>query len=85
MKKAEQAAGSAAGQARESERKRQAAEAKLADVSTSLQSVTKEREFLRSLNETLLSNQKEFQQRLQEAKQEAVAKEATIKDLQEQV
>lgn len=52
---------------------------------TSVQRVTEEKDFLRSLNETLLSNQKEFKDLLNAAKDDVAVKEATIKDLQEQV
>lgn len=51
----------------------------------SLSKVTEEREFLRSLNETLLSNQKEFSSKLAAAQAELKEKDAQLQDLQEQV
>jgi hypothetical protein len=50
-----------------------------------LSKVTEEREFLRSLNETLLSNQKEFNTQLAAAQAELKDKDAQLQDLQEQV
>lgn len=50
-----------------------------------LSKVTEEREFLRSLNETLLSNQKEFNTQLAAAQVELKDKDAQLQDLQEQV
>lgn len=44
-----------------------------------------EREFLRSLNETLLANQREFNTRLAASQAEVTAKQAQLEDLQEQV
>jgi hypothetical protein len=55
------------------------------DVSAQVKKHEQEAGFLRSLNETLLSNQKDFQQKLGAAKTELAAKEETINDLQEQV
>ena len=52
---------------------------------SSLGKVTEEREFLRSLNETLLSNQKEFNSQLAAAQADLKEKEAQLVDLQEQV
>jgi hypothetical protein len=56
-----------------------------ADLMSSLGKVTEEREFLRSLNETLLSNQKEFNSQLAAAQADLKEKEAQLVDLQEQV
>lgn len=47
--------------------------------------MTEEREFLRSLNETLLSNQKDFNSKLATAQADLAAKDAQMQDLQEQV
>lgn len=55
------------------------------ELNSSLSKVTEEREFLRSLNETLLSNQKEFNSKLTAAQAELTAKDAQLQDLQEQV
>jgi uncharacterized protein involved in exopolysaccharide biosynthesis len=54
-------------------------------LTASLSKVTEEREFLRSLNETLLSNQKEFSSKLAAAHAELKDKDAQLQDLQEQV
>jgi hypothetical protein len=40
---------------------------------------------LKSLNDTLLANQKQFQQQLTAAQQQLQEKEAELKDMQEQV
>lgn len=76
------AAGAAAA---DSERRRQAAEKRAADTAAALAKSQKEADFLRSLNETLLSNQKEWQTRAAAAAADAAAKDATIADLNEQV
>jgi hypothetical protein len=55
------------------------------ELTGSLSKVTEEREFLRSLNETLLSNQKEFSSKLAAAQAELKEKDAQLQDLQEQV
>lgn len=55
------------------------------ELTASLSKVTEEREFLRSLNETLLSNQKEFNTKLAAAQAELKDKDAQLQDLQEQV
>lgn len=55
------------------------------DMSGALQQTNKERDFLRSLNETLLANQQDFQKQLTAVKAELVAKEDANRDLQEQV
>lgn len=55
------------------------------DLNSSLSKVTEEREFLRSLNETLLSNQKDFNSKLATAQADLAAKDAQMQDLQEQV
>lgn len=54
-------------------------------MSGALQQTNKERDFLRSLNETLLANQQDFQKQLTAVKAELVAKEDANRDLQEQV
>ena len=51
----------------------------------SVQRMMEDNEFLRSLNETLMANQKDFKDRLAASKEEVAAKEAKIRDLQEQV
>lgn len=56
-----------------------------ADLTSSLGKVTEEREFLRSLNETLLSNQKDFNSKLAAAENALKEKDAQLQDLQEQV
>lgn len=56
-----------------------------ADATASLQRIETEKEFLRSLNETLLSNQKGFKQQLQASKEDVSSKDAMIKDLKDQV
>ena len=83
--KFKQEAEKALAQAKDSDRKRQSADKKLADAVSSLELLKKEKDFFRSLNETLLANQKDFQQQLQLAKTEAVKKEAAFKDMEEQV
>jgi BRCA1-associated protein len=55
------------------------------DTGTAVKRLTEEKEFLRSLNDTLLSNQRDFKSQLQTAKAELATKDASIKDLQEQV
>lgn len=55
------------------------------DLTANLSKVTEEREFLRSLNETLLSNQKEFSSKLAAAQADLKDKDAQLQDLQEQV
>lgn len=49
--------------ARESERKRQVQEKKLLDTVAALAKAREDRDFLKTLNDTLLANQKEFQVR----------------------
>jgi hypothetical protein len=56
-----------------------------AELTGNLSKMTEEREFLRSLNETLLSNQKEFNTQLAAAQAELKDKDAQLQDLQEQV
>ena len=51
----------------------------------SLSKAREERDFLRSLNEQLLSNQKALRTSAEEAKGKLDDRDATIKDLQEQV
>ncbi|GAX80832.1 hypothetical protein CEUSTIGMA_g8267.t1 [Chlamydomonas eustigma] len=71
--------------AKEADRKKQSVDKKLVDAGVAAQRLMEEKEFLRSLNDTLLSNQRDFQNQLKNAKAEVAAKEANIKDLQEQV
>lgn len=56
-----------------------------ADVAAGLSKAREERDFLRTLNETLLANQKDYQVRLEAAAKREEARDATIQDLQEQV
>eukprot|EP00775_Hariotina_reticulata_P010878 gene10878-11032_t len=60
-------------------------EMKEAELSASVNKVREERDFLRSLNETLLANQKDFGVKLKDAQQALAASEAQVQDLQEQV
>ncbi|KAI8465209.1 MAG: brca1-associated protein [Monoraphidium minutum] len=78
-------AAAAGGAAREAERRRAALERKLAETQAAAAKLSEEREFLRSLNDTLLSNQKAYAAKLKAAEEAAAAKDAAIKDLQEQV
>lgn len=55
------------------------------ELSASVNKVREERDFLRSLNETLLANQKDFGVKLKDAQQALAASEAQVQDLQEQV
>lgn len=55
------------------------------DLSSSVAKVGEEREFLRSLNETLLANQKDFSTKLKAAQSALAGKDAQLQDLQEQV
>ncbi|KAL4855291.1 BRCA1-associated protein [Chlorella vulgaris] len=75
--------------AAESERRRRQADSKLADVTGRLQRAEEERLFLKQLNDTLLANQKEYQVRLKAAEEQlgqtTAAKDAAIRDLEEQV
>lgn len=50
-----------------------------------IQPPPQEAEFLRSLNETLLANQRDFKSQLAEQRGRADAAEAAVKELQEQV
>lgn len=54
-------------------------------MSTSVAKVGEEREFLRSLNETLLANQKDYSTKLKAAQASLAEKDAQLQDLQEQV
>lgn len=71
--------------AQEAGRKRQALERKVQDLTAGVAKAQQEKDFLKSLNDTLLANQKDFQQKLAAAQQAANAKDALIQDLQEQV
>uniref|UniRef100_A0A383VK63 BRCA1-associated protein n=1 Tax=Tetradesmus obliquus TaxID=3088 RepID=A0A383VK63_TETOB len=71
--------------AKEAERRRQQMERKLSELSSAAAKAAEEREFLRSLNETLLANQKEFGAKLTAAQAAAADKDAQLQDLQEQV
>ncbi|GBF98211.1 hypothetical protein Rsub_10711 [Raphidocelis subcapitata] len=85
---AERAAGegaAAAGGLREAERRRAALERKLAESQAAAAKLSEEREFLRSLNETLLANQKAYAEKLKAVEAAAAEKDAAVKDLQEQV
>eukprot|EP00878_Enallax_costatus_P011007 GHUV01011496.1.p1 GENE.GHUV01011496.1~~GHUV01011496.1.p1 ORF type:complete len:327 (+),score=137.85 GHUV01011496.1:94-1074(+) len=75
----------AAAATKENERKRQQLERKLTELSSSVAKVGEEREFLRSLNETLLANQKEYSNKLKAAQAALAEKDALLQDLQEQV
>jgi hypothetical protein len=55
------------------------------DASTSSSKLESDCQFLRSLNETLLANQKQFQGQVGGLQQQLAEKEAEVKDLQEQV
>ncbi|KAF8069519.1 BRIZ2 [Scenedesmus sp. PABB004] len=65
--------------------RRSGSPARQSDVSASVAKVGEEREFLRSLNETLLANQKEFGVQLKAAQAAIAEKDAAVADLQEQV
>jgi BRCA1-associated protein len=56
-----------------------------AELSASVNKVSEERDFLHSLNETLLANQKDFGLQLKGAQQALADSEARVQDLQEQV
>ena len=56
-----------------------------ADSTASVQRITEEKEFLRSLNETLIANQKDLKERLAASKEQVASKDAAIRELQEQV
>ncbi|WIA10155.1 hypothetical protein OEZ85_010359 [Tetradesmus obliquus] len=70
---------------KEAERRRQQMKRKLSELSSAAAKAAEEREFLRSLNETLLANQKEFGAKLTAAQAAAADKDAQLQDLQEQV
>lgn len=72
-------------QAKDAERRRQVLERRVAEVSAGAARVTEERDFLRSLNDTLLANQKDFTAQLEAARQDATTRAAQVKDLEEQV
>jgi hypothetical protein len=55
------------------------------DASASSSKLESDCQFLRSLNETLLANQKQFQGQVGGLQQQLAEKEAEVKDLQEQV
>jgi hypothetical protein len=55
------------------------------ELSAAASKATEEREFLRSLNETLLANQKDFGCKLKAAQAALADKDAQLQDLQEQV
>jgi BRCA1-associated protein len=55
------------------------------ELSSAASKASEEREFLRSLNETLLANQKDFGCKLQAAQAALADKDAQLQDLQEQV
>jgi hypothetical protein len=55
------------------------------ELSSAAAKASEEREFLRSLNETLLANQKDFGTKLQQAQAAMADKDAQLQDLQEQV
>ncbi|EFJ47432.1 hypothetical protein VOLCADRAFT_92137 [Volvox carteri f. nagariensis] len=71
--------------AREEGRRRQVAERRTTETTEALRTVRQEADFLRSLNETLLANQKDFKQQLAAEKARADAAQAAVKELQEQV
>ncbi|KXZ54622.1 hypothetical protein GPECTOR_4g687 [Gonium pectorale] len=75
----------AAAAVREEGRKRAAAERKAAETAEALRSVREESSFLRSLNETLLANQRDFKQQLAAERARAEAAEASVRELQDQV
>lgn len=54
-------------------------------MQASLSKACEERDFLRSLNEQLLANQKALRSTTEEAKAELSGRDVSIKDLQEQV
>lgn len=55
------------------------------ELTSAADKVREEREFLRSLNETLLSNQKDFAVKLKASQAALADKDAALADLQEQV
>ena len=56
-----------------------------ADLNAKVSKLSSEREFLKSLNDTLLANQKQFQQQLTASQNQLQEKDAELKDMQEQV
>ena len=56
-----------------------------ADASASSTKLDSDCQFLRSLNETLMSNQKQFQGQVAALQEQLAAKDAAVQDLQEQV
>lgn len=71
--------------AAEAQRRRQKVESKLAEVTGHRDTLLKEKEFLKQLNETLLANQKAFSEKLKAAEQRAAEQAGVITELQEQV
>jgi BRCA1-associated protein len=55
------------------------------ELSSAAAKAGEEREFLRSLNETLLANQQDFGAKLRQAQAAMADKDAQLQDLQEQV
>jgi hypothetical protein len=56
-----------------------------ADLQASLAKACEERDFLRSLNDTLLANQRDYKAQVQAGQQALAARDAQVVDLQEQV
>ena len=71
--------------AADAQRRRQKVESKLAEVSGQRDTLLKEKDFLKQLNDTLLANQKAFTEKLKAAEKAAAEQAAVITDLQEQV
>lgn len=82
---AKAAAATAAHSAHEAEKRKHQLESKLVDMNTRLGKVQEERDFLKQLNDTLLSNQREYAAQLKAAQEKIAGKEAEISELQEQV
>lgn len=72
-------------QMKDSDKRRQALERKVGELTSCVEKLTEEKEFLRSLNETLLVDQKAFRQQVEVLEKEVKGRDATIQDLEEQV
>jgi BRCA1-associated protein len=82
---AERAAASARAAEQEVERRRRALESRIAEMTAKLDKSEEERKFLKELNDSLLSNQRDFALQLKAAEAAAAAKDAEARDLSEQV
>mmetsp|Transcript_32174 Transcript_32174/g.102481 ORF Transcript_32174/g.102481 Transcript_32174/m.102481 type:complete len:294 (+) Transcript_32174:103-984(+) len=85
LREAEEAARSEAMQNKELERRKAQLEDKLAAAQAGKEAACKERDFLKSLSDTLIGNQKEWQSKVGAAEATAKAREDEAVDLREQV